>query len=72
MPNTSTVPPFPSMKTEPDGPNVGVPPTGLGPLKVMSFFPVPPWIATSQSNVAVAALVYAKALKRELGKWVDW
>ena len=45
-----TVPPFPSMITEPTGPNVDVPPTASVPMMVMSFSPLPPRMATSQSS----------------------
>src|SRR5262245_42640598 len=49
-PKTPTVPPFPSMITEPTGPNVDVPPTASVPMMVMSFSPLPPRMATSQSS----------------------
>src|SRR5262245_12574454 len=49
-PKTPTVPPFPSMITQPAGPNVDVPPTALIPMKVMSLSPLPPRMATSQSS----------------------
>src|SRR5260370_34492521 len=57
LPNTSASerPRPPSMNTDPPGPKVGLPP-GLTPTKAMALVPLPPWMATSKANVAVAAL----------------